>query len=82
MPYVFDLVGEPLPPYYELLSDVAEQIGALEPRPDRDPGRHRDHRGRPHRRSSSSCCTTTELVQYDFSIGERYAVDEMWYPFD
>ena len=22
------------------------------------------------------------LVQYDFSIGERYVVDEMWYPFE
>jgi phosphoglycerol transferase MdoB-like AlkP superfamily enzyme len=80
LPEVFDLVGEPLPPYYELLSEVAEQVGAI-------------GRGRivaPDGSQVSEDDLTPEqrqllhdyrLVQYDFSVGERYAVDDMWYPF-
>jgi phosphoglycerol transferase MdoB-like AlkP superfamily enzyme len=81
LPYVFDLVGEPLPPYYELLSEVAEHIGAISP-------------GRivaPDGSDVSETDLTSEqqqllhdyrLVQYDFSIGQRYAVDSMFYDFD
>jgi hypothetical protein len=81
MPYVFDLVGEPLPPYYELLSEVAEEIGAL------SPGRIVAPDGSEISRSElteeqEQLLHDYELVQYDFSIGERYAVDEMWYEFD
>jgi phosphoglycerol transferase MdoB-like AlkP superfamily enzyme len=78
LPYVFDLLGEPLPPYYELLSEVAEQIGAIGP-------------GRivaPDGTETSEADLTPEqqrllhdyrLVQYDFSVGDRYAVDSMFY---
>ena len=37
LPYVFDLVGQSLPPYYELLTEVREQIGALLTGPHRGP---------------------------------------------
>jgi phosphoglycerol transferase MdoB-like AlkP superfamily enzyme len=78
LPLVFDLVGEPLPPYYELLSEVAAQVGAVgrgvivapdgtsETEADLAPEQEqllRDYR----------------LVQYDFSVGHRYAVDDMFY---
>jgi phosphoglycerol transferase MdoB-like AlkP superfamily enzyme len=80
LPEVFDMVGEPLPPYYELLSEVAEQIGAIGP-------------GRivaPDGTEKTEADLTPEqqqllhdyrLVQYDFSIGDRYAVSSMYYPF-
>ncbi len=78
LPYVFDLVGEPLPPYYELLSEVTEQIGAI-------------GAGRivaPDGTETTEADLTPEqrqllddyrLVQYDFSVGDRHAVDAMFY---
>lgn len=80
LPYVFDLVGEPLPPYYELLSEVAEEVGAL------GPGRIVTPDGTELTRDELTAeqrqlLHDYELVQYDFSIGERYAVDDMWYSF-
>jgi hypothetical protein len=80
LPYVFDLVGQSLPPYYELLTEVREQIGALSP----------GHIVAPDGTELTEDELTAEqqellhdyrLVQYDFSIGERYAVDDLWYPF-
>ncbi len=80
LPYVFDLVGQALPPYYELLNEVREQVGALSP----------GHIVAPDGRELTEDQLTPEqrellhdyrLVQYDFSIGERYAVDALWYPF-
>lgn len=80
LPYVFDLVGEPLSPYFELLSEVAEQIGAI------GPGRI----VRPDGTETTEADLTPEqqqllhdyrLVQYDFSVGARYAVRDMWYAF-
>jgi phosphoglycerol transferase MdoB-like AlkP superfamily enzyme len=81
LPYAFDLVGEPLPPYYELISEVTEQIGALAP------GRIVAPDGAELSRDDLSAAQKHllhdyELVQYDFSIGKRYAVDDMWYQFD
>lgn len=80
LPYVFDLAGQALPPYYELLTEVREQIGALSP----------GHVVAPDGRELAEDDLTPEqqrlladyrLVQYDFSVGRRYAVDGLWYPF-
>jgi hypothetical protein len=80
LPYVFDLVGQTLPPYYELLTEVREQIGALSP----------GHIVAPDGTELSEADLNPEqqellhdyrLVQYDFSIGGRYAVDGLWYAF-
>lgn len=80
LPLVFDLVDAPRSPYYQLLSDVAEQIGAV-------------GYGRivaPDGTELSEADLTPDqarllhdyrLVQYDFSIGQRYVVDEMWFEF-
>jgi hypothetical protein len=80
LPYVFDLVGEPLPPYYELLSEVAEQVGAI------GPGRIVAPDGTEIAESDLTPAQQQllhdyRLVQYDFSIGRRYAVDDMFYEF-
>jgi phosphoglycerol transferase MdoB-like AlkP superfamily enzyme len=80
LPYVFDLVGEPLPPYYELLSEVAEQIGAIGPgrivAPDGTQETEADLTA-----EQRQLLNDYRLVQYDFSIGQRYAVDDMFYDF-
>ncbi len=80
LPYVFDLVGEPLPPYYELLAEVADQIGAI------GSGRIVAPDGTELTEADLSPAQKTllhdyRLVQYDFSVGERYAVDAMFYEF-
>lgn len=71
-------VGAPLPPYYVLLARVQEEIGTV---------RH-DGVVRPNGERIALEDVTEEqqallddlrLVQYDFSVGERYALDEMWY---
>ncbi len=81
LPYVFDLVGEPLPPYYELLAEVAEQIGAI------GHGRIVAPDGTELTEADLSPAQQAllhdyRLVQYDFSVGERYAVDAMFYALD
>jgi hypothetical protein len=69
LPYVFDLVGEPLPPYYELLTEVREQIGPLGPGFD-------DSTLPP---AQQELLDDYRMVQYDFSIGRRYGVGALWY---
>ncbi len=80
LPYVFELVGEPLPAYYELLAEVAEQIGAVGRgtivAPDGSEISEADLSSEQQR-----LLQDYRLVQYDFSIGERYAVDSMFYDF-
>ena len=81
LPLVLDLVGAQRPPYYQLLSDVAEQIGAI------GPGRIVTPDGREITEDELTpeqqrLLQDYRLVQYDFSIGERYAVDALWYPFE
>ena len=69
LPFVFDLMGQSLSPYYELLTEVREQIGALSP----------GHIVAPDGREltedqltpgSRSCCTTTGWCSMTFpSVG-------------
>jgi phosphoglycerol transferase MdoB-like AlkP superfamily enzyme len=81
MNLVFDEVGAPLPPYYALLNDLYEEIAAAEPGfmvgPDNQLMEHDDLSARAKR-----LLRDYRLVQYDFSMGERYALDEMFYPAD
>jgi phosphoglycerol transferase MdoB-like AlkP superfamily enzyme len=78
LPYVFDLVGQPLPPYYELLSEVAEKVGAIGPgrivAPDGTEKTEADLTP-----AQQQLLDDYRLVQYDFSIGRRYAVKDMFY---
>jgi phosphoglycerol transferase MdoB-like AlkP superfamily enzyme len=71
LPYVFDLLGAPQPAYYELLTEVREQLGALGPGFDEDD----------LSLSQQALLRDYRLVQYDFSVGRRYAVDRLWYDF-
>jgi len=78
LPLVFDLVGQPLPPYYELLTEVSEQIGAI------GVGRIVSPDGTELTEADltpqqQELLNDYRLVQYDFSIGQRHAVAEMFY---
>ena len=78
MPLLFDVVGEPLPPFYALLHELRAEVPAMEQ------GRFVTPEGEPRSEDALSddareLLGDLRLVQYDFSIGERYALDRMWY---
>jgi phosphoglycerol transferase MdoB-like AlkP superfamily enzyme len=81
MNLVFEEAGAALPPYYALLNDLYEEIAAAEPGfmvgPDNQLVEHDDLSARAKR-----LLRDYRLVQYDFSVGKRYALDEMFYPTD
>lgn len=74
---LYEVADAPVPPYLALLHQVHQRIGAMQQ------GRLITREG--EKVDESSLDATTQqlladlrLVQYDFSIGKRYAVDEMW----
>lgn len=79
LPLAMERAGVSLPPYYELLRRVADEVGALRGdgvvRPDgREVGY--DELTAPQ----AALVRDLRLVQYDLSVGRRYAVDDLWYP--
>ena len=78
MPSIFEMAGQTMPPYYELLLQVQEEVGAftrdLLVSPDGVPYERADLTAR-----QQQLLADYALVQYDFSIGERYVVEEMFY---
>ncbi|MDR7360557.1 LTA synthase family protein [Nocardioides marmoribigeumensis] len=77
LPLLWQELGLPLPPYYRLLLELHEQIPAMEQGeyylPD---GRRVTESGLPP--EAKRLLRDYRLVQYDFSIGHRYAVDQMF----
>jgi phosphoglycerol transferase MdoB-like AlkP superfamily enzyme len=78
MPTLFDALGAELPPYYVLLQRLHAEIPAMEQ------GVYYNAEGEPLNEDDLSAEAQAilhdyELVQYDMSIGERYAQD-MYYP--
>ncbi|WP_183095689.1 LTA synthase family protein [Nocardioides stalactiti] len=77
LPLVYRVADAPVPPYLALLDRVHDRISALQqgrivtsdgaetPEESLDP-------------ESAQLLGDLRLVQYDFSIGERFAVDQMW----
>ncbi len=77
LPLLYEAANAPVPPYFALLQQLQGQVSALET-------------GRVHtldgtRRSlddlspaARALIDDARLVQYDFSIGKRYAVERMW----
>lgn len=77
LPMVYESADAPVPPYIALLEDVRRSIPVLQH------ARTLDPQGQPVDRDNLDEPTQTLLddltkVQYDFSIGDRYAVDSMW----
>ncbi len=77
LPMLWHELGLPLPPYYNLLLQLHQQIPAMEQ------GEYHLADGRTVTEEqlppeASRILADYRLVQYDFSIGRRYAVDAMF----
>ncbi|MBE7323291.1 LTA synthase family protein [Nocardioides sp. Y6] len=81
LPLALRKLGADLPPWFVLLSRVQEEIGTV---------RHdgivtpEGERVQEHdlTEAQQELLEDLRLVQYDFSIGERHALDELWYAAD
>lgn len=78
-PMLFDLLGQPMPPYYALLTELRREIPAMEQDMFIDSA-NRTVRERGLSPRARELLADYRMVQYDFSVGRRYAVDEMFYP--
>lgn len=77
LPMLYELADAPIPPYYALLERLHAQVPALEQ------GRILNPDGELVERSAlpwkaQAILNEAQLVQFDFSIGERFAVESMW----
>jgi hypothetical protein len=77
LPLVYQAADAPVPPYLALLERLHGRVSAMQH------GRiiTSDGAETPENsldRRSSQLLEDMRLVQFDFSIGERYAVDELW----
>jgi phosphoglycerol transferase MdoB-like AlkP superfamily enzyme len=77
LPLALERIGAPLPPYYELLREAGIRLGALGP----DGVVTRSDTVVPYAdldQRQQQVLRDLRMVQYDFSFGQRYALDEMW----
>lgn len=77
LPLLYDVADAPVPPYLALLGEVHRHVSAIQQ------GRLLDGSGKPVKESELEARTTRllddmRLVQFDFSIGQRFALDAMW----
>jgi hypothetical protein len=74
---LFRAAGATPPPYYALLDRLHEQISAMESGRyfERGVGAVREGELSP---AASRVLADYRLVQYDLSVGHRYAADAMW----
>lgn len=77
LPALYEVADAPVSPYIALLDDVRGSLPVLQH------GRTLDPQGQPVDledldAETESLLEDLTLVQYDFSIGERYSVDTMW----
>lgn len=77
LPLVYEAADAPVPPYIALLDEVRHTIPVLQHT------RTLDAAGQPIDTASldehgAALLEDLRLVQYDFSIGRRYAIDTMW----
>lgn len=77
LPLVYEAADAPVPPYVALLDDVRHALPVIQP------SRTVDAAGRlvdpaALDAPTSALLADLRLVQYDFAVGSRYAVDRMW----
>jgi len=77
LPLLYELADAPIPPYYALLQQLHAQVPAIEQGRILSPtGQQLERTELP--RKAQELLNDAQIVQYDFSIGDRYAVDQMW----
>jgi len=77
LPLLYDVADAPVPPYLAMLGEVHRHVSAIQQ------GRLLDPSGEPVKESDLDATTQQllddmRLVQFDFSIGQRFALDTMW----
>ncbi|MGI9086084.1 MAG: LTA synthase family protein [Aeromicrobium sp.] len=72
MPLAFEAAGAPIPPYYALLLDLHAEVPNLSLGQPVDPSTLSAR--------ARGLISELRLVQYDFSVGKRYATEEMFHP--
>jgi phosphoglycerol transferase MdoB-like AlkP superfamily enzyme len=77
LPLLYEAADAPVPPYLALLERTHRQVSALQQ------GRLLDGEGEPTTSAelgpeAAQLLEDLRLVQFDFSIGERFGVDRMW----
>ncbi|MFW6867776.1 LTA synthase family protein [Nocardioides sp. CPCC 206347] len=77
LPLLYDVANAPMPPYLTLLDQVHQHVPAIQQ------GRLLDTNGELVKESeldpeAAQLLTDLRLVQFDFSIGGRFALDRMW----
>ncbi|MET3962691.1 phosphoglycerol transferase MdoB-like AlkP superfamily enzyme [Marmoricola sp. OAE513] len=77
LPILYEAVGAPVPPYFAMLQSLYGQVSALEQGrimlPDGTKVSSKDLSP-----AARQALDDARMVQYDFSIGKRYAVATMW----
>jgi hypothetical protein len=77
LPLLYDVADAPVPPYLAMLDAVRQHVSAIQQ------GRLLDGSGEPVKEAELDATTRQllddmRLVQFDFSIGQRFALDAMW----
>ena len=77
LPMLYQMADAPIPPYYAMLQQLRTQVSAIEQGRILTPtGQQMERDALPPR--AQRLLDDAQMVQYDFSIGKRYAVDAMW----
>ncbi|HWJ08324.1 MAG TPA: LTA synthase family protein [Nocardioides sp.] len=77
LPLLYDVADAPVPPYLAMLGEMRKHLSAIQQ------GRLLDGSGEPTKETELDSTTAQllddmRLVQFDFSIGRRFALDAMW----
>jgi phosphoglycerol transferase MdoB-like AlkP superfamily enzyme len=77
LPMLYQLANAPIPPYYAMLQQLRTQVAAIEQGRILTPtGEQVERTALPPR--GQELLDDAQMIQYDFSIGKRYSVDQMW----
>ena len=81
VPRLYQMLGLKLPPYFEFLIRVEEEVGTVL-REGVYTSEGKVVRSEELSKSQRKLLDDYHLIQYDFSVGERYALDELWFDWD
>ena len=81
LPRLFQALGIEIPPYYQFLLDFEEMVGTV------TPDGIMTNEGKPVNeinltKSRKQMIEDYRLLQYDFTLGNKWALDELWYDWD
>ncbi len=78
VPHLYQMLGLELPPYYEFLLRIEREVGTVL-REGVYTNRGELLRFEDLNSAQQKLLNDYQLIQYDFSLGQRFALDELWY---